>query len=84
LEERLGTRLLRRTSRSLLVTDAGERFYRHARVLLDSIAQAEASVRSTTSAMRGELKVSVPPFGVTPGAKESFYAMATSFARKHP
>jgi DNA-binding transcriptional LysR family regulator len=84
LEERLGTRLLRRTSRSLLVTDAGERFYRHARVLLDSIAQAEASVRSTTNAMRGELKVSVPPLGVTPGAKESFYATVTSFARKHP
>lgn len=84
LEERLGTRLLRRTSRSLLLTDAGERFYRHARVLLDSLAQAEASVRSTTSAMRGELKVSVPPLGVTPGAEESFYAMTTSFARKHP
>jgi len=84
LEDRLGTRLLRRTSRSLLVTDAGERFYRHARVLLDSIAQAEASVRSTTNTMRGELKVSVPPLGVTPGAEESFYAMAMSFARKHP
>jgi DNA-binding transcriptional LysR family regulator len=84
LEERLGTRLLRRTSRSLLVTDVGERFYRHARVLLDSIAQAEASVRSTTNAMRGELKVSVPPLGVTPGAKESFHAMVMSFARKHP
>ena len=84
LEERLGTRLLRRTSRSLIVTDAGERFYRHARVLLDSIAQAEASVRSTTNTMRGELKVSVPPLGVTLGAKESFSAMAMSFARKHP
>src|ERR1700743_3461693 len=60
LEERLGARLLRRTSRSLLLTEAGERFYRHARVLLDSIAQAEASVRST-NAMRGELRVSIPP-----------------------
>ena len=84
LEERLGTRLLRRTSRSLIVTDAGERFYRHARVLLDSIAQAEASVRSTTNTMRGELKVSVPPLCVTLVAKESFSAMAMSFARKHP
>jgi DNA-binding transcriptional LysR family regulator len=83
LEERLGTRLLRRTSRSLVLTDAGERFYRHARVLLDSIAQAEASVRSTATAMRGDLRVSVPPFGVTYGAAQSFYAMVTSFARKH-
>jgi len=49
----LGTRLLRRTSRSLALTDAGERFYQHARVVLDSIAQAEASVRNTANAMRG-------------------------------
>ena len=84
LEERLGTKLLRRTSRSLLLTDPGERFYRHARVLLDSIAQAEASVRSATNAMRGELRVSIPALGVTAGATESFNAMATSFARKHP
>ena len=84
LEERLGTRLLRRTSRSLALTDAGERFYRHAHVVLDSIAQAEASVRSTANAMRGDLRVSVFPFtGVTREATDSFYAMVTSFALKY-
>src|SRR5215831_16962828 len=72
LEKRLGTRLLRRTSRTLTLTEPGERFYRHARILLDSIAQAEASVRSTASEMRGNLKVSVPLLDLTAGAPESF------------
>jgi DNA-binding transcriptional LysR family regulator len=84
LEERLGTRLVRRTSRILALTDAGERFYRHARVVLDSIAQAEASVRGTANGMRGDLRVSVFPFhGVTREATGSFYAMITSFALNH-
>ena len=40
LEERLGTRLLHRTTRSLLLTDSGEALYRHARIVLDALAQA--------------------------------------------
>src|SRR5579871_4989084 len=61
LEERLGTRLLRRTTRSLALTDAGELFYRQARVVLDAVAQATASVRTSGDGMRGELRVSLPP-----------------------
>jgi DNA-binding transcriptional LysR family regulator len=79
LEERLGTRLLRRTTRSLSLTDAGDNFYRHARIVLDAIAQAEASVRTTDNVMRGDLRVSVPPI-----LEDSFLAMVTSFAKKHP
>src|SRR5215207_236745 len=45
LEERLGARLLRRTTRSLVLTDAGDALYRHARIVLDAVASAEASVR---------------------------------------
>jgi len=52
LEQRLGTRLLRRTTRSLALTDAGEVFYRQARIVLDAVAQAQASVRSTDEVMR--------------------------------
>src|SRR3954471_13482129 len=61
LEERLGTRLLRRTTRSLVLTDTGDAFYRHARIALDAVATAEASVRRTDDAIRGDLRVSVPP-----------------------
>jgi DNA-binding transcriptional LysR family regulator len=79
LEERLGTRLLRRTTRSLLLTDSGEALYRHARIVLDALAQAEASVRQTDQAVRGDLRVSVPPLGT-----DGFYEMLCSFAERYP
>src|SRR5439155_23372964 len=59
LEERLGARLLKRTTRSLVLTDAGEQLYRHARIVLDAVGQAEASVRRTDETVRGDLRVSI-------------------------
>src|SRR6478735_1849403 len=59
LEERLGTRLLRRTTRSLVLTDAGDVLYRHARFVLDAVTSAEQSVRRTGDAIRGDLRISV-------------------------
>src|ERR1700752_4446304 len=46
LERRLRVRLLRRTTRSRSLTDAGNMFYRHARIVLDACGQAQASVRA--------------------------------------
>lgn len=79
LEERLGTRLLRRTTRSLMVTDAGETFYRQARLVLEAVSHAQSSVRSTENVMRGYVRVSVPPI-----SEDSFSAMVTSFAKRYP
>lgn len=79
LEERLGIRLLRRTTRSLALTEPGEKFYRHARIVLDAIAQAAASVQSSGDVVRGDVRVSVPP-----NLDDSFPAMITAFARAHP
>jgi DNA-binding transcriptional LysR family regulator len=79
LEERLGTRLLRRTTRSLALTDAGEVFYRHARIVLDAVAQAETCVRARDNVMRGDLRVAAPPMN-----DPSFFEVITSFAKKHP
>ena len=79
LEERLGVRLLRRTTRSLVLTDAGEELYRHARIVLDAVAQAEASVRRTDERVRGELRLSLPPI-----ADESIYDMLNAFAERYP
>ncbi|AGP32611.1 LysR family transcriptional regulator [Sorangium cellulosum] len=79
LEERLGVRLLRRTTRSLALTDAGEALYRHACIVLDAVHHAEASVRQADDAVRGELRVSVPPM-----MDESFSAMLCDFARRYP
>jgi len=38
-------RLLRRSTRSLVLTDAGTALYRHARIVLDAVEHAEESVR---------------------------------------
>lgn len=80
LERRLAVRLLRRTTRSLTLTDAGEAFFRHARLVLDAVSQAEASVRhSDEGIIRGDLRVSVPPI-----TSDSFFRLVLRFAAKYP
>jgi DNA-binding transcriptional LysR family regulator len=79
LEQRLGARLLRRTTRSLVLTDAGDALYRHARIVLDAVASAEASVRRSDDTVRGSLRVSVPPVN-----RPEFYAMLCEFAARYP
>ncbi|AKV03840.1 Transcriptional regulator, LysR family [Labilithrix luteola] len=79
LEARLGVRLLRRTTRSLLLTDAGESFYRQARIVLDAVSQAEASIRRPGDPISGDLRVSLPPMT---GAR--FLDTIAEFAEAHP
>jgi len=79
LEERLGARLLRRTTRSLALTDAGEALYRHACIVLDALHDAEASVRRIDDAIRGDLRVSVPPM-----IGSGFSAMVCEFSKRYP
>ena len=79
LEQRLGVRLLRRTTRALALTDAGDAFYRHARIVLDAVEQAEASVRRADAAVRGTLRVATPPM-----MDASFNAFMCDFARAYP
>jgi len=45
LESELGVRLLNRTSRWFVMTDAGEEFHRHAVVMLRNAEQAESTIR---------------------------------------
>jgi DNA-binding transcriptional LysR family regulator len=79
LEQRLGVQLIRRTTRSLMLTDAGEAFYRQARHALDAVAQAEQSVRKKDDVARGPLRISTPPM-----ADPSFNVMLGEFAAEHP
>lgn len=79
LEERLRTRLIRRTTRSLALTDAGDALYRHARIVLDAVGRAEASVRREDGPLRGELRVSVPP-----ALPPTFHRLVLDFAEAHP
>jgi DNA-binding transcriptional LysR family regulator len=79
LEARLGARLLRRTTRSLTITDAGEALYRHARIALDAVAEAEATVRRSDATVRGNLRVALPPL-VGPALLD----LVADFAAAHP
>lgn len=79
LEQRLKVRLLRRTTRSLALTDAGETFYRQARIVLDAASQAEASIRRPGDAISGDLRVSLPPMT---GAR--FLDAIAEFVEAHP
>src|SRR5258708_30045166 len=79
LEERLGVRWLRRSTRALALTDAGDAFYRHARIVLDAVQQAEASVRTSDKVVRGTLRVTTPPM-----LDPSFNALVCDFARAYP
>lgn len=60
LENRLGARLLQRTTRKLALTDIGERYLRHCQAMLQEAEQAEETVASLTSEPRGRLRVSAP------------------------
>lgn len=60
LENRLGARLLQRTTRKLALTDIGERYLRHCQAMLLEAEQAEETVASLTSEPRGRLRVSTP------------------------
>lgn len=58
LEQRLGTRLLLRSPRGLTPTDAGLRFYEHARRAIDCVDEAEQAVRDASQSLSGRLRVS--------------------------
>ncbi len=60
LEERLGALLLRRTTRSLTVTDDGRIFYERARAVLDAVAEAEGAVGRQRAAPVGTLRLACP------------------------
>jgi len=59
LENRLGARLLNRTTRDVSLTDTGRAYLERARVLLEDFEALEGSVRDE-SGPRGTLKISAP------------------------
>ncbi len=58
LEESLGTRLLNRDSRHMSLTEAGEAYYRHAKMALECMVAAEAAVRKDKDALEGTVTLS--------------------------
>ena len=60
LEERLGARLLQRTTRQLNLTAVGERYLSHCQAMLLEAQMADEAVASMSSEPRGRLRVSCP------------------------
>ncbi|MBD8898417.1 LysR substrate-binding domain-containing protein [Rhodanobacter sp. DHG33] len=60
LEDRLGVRLLQRTTRRFVVTEVGERFYAHCRAVLEEARAAQAAVDELRAEPRGVVRLSCP------------------------
>ena len=60
LEERLGVRLIQRSSRHFAVTDIGMNIYRHAQVMMNAAQAAHDLVDHLSLQPRGVIKLSLP------------------------
>lgn len=60
LEDRIGARLLQRTTRKLGLTDAGRIYYDHSARIVAETEEAEQAVGQVQSAPRGLLRVTAP------------------------
>jgi len=60
LEQRLGARLLQRTTRSVTLTDIGTRYLERARRILADVEEAEGSAQDERTRPSGRLVVSAP------------------------
>ena len=80
LENRLGVRLLQRTTRRVTLSDAGREYFKRCEALLAEFEGAEAAVRDHAASLRGTLKVSVPT-----GAGQTLLApLLGQFLAQHP
>lgn len=80
LEERLGVALVRRTTRSVHLTEAGERLYSSVRPALDEVRAAVAAVGELGDQPRGTLRVHTSSAAQTLIGESLF----TGFLTEHP
>ena len=79
LEERLGLRLIERSSRRFRVTDTGQAFYERCRAMLAEAEQAEALVMQARAEPHGRIRVSCPT-----GMIEAISGLISSFLARYP
>lgn len=60
LEERLGVRLLQRSSRNFMVTDIGQIYLRHCQAMLAEAQAAQDAIDHIQAEPRGQIRVSCP------------------------
>jgi DNA-binding transcriptional LysR family regulator len=80
LEQRLGVRLINRSTRRLALTQEGGLYYQSSREVLRAIEAAEAEIASARTAPRGQLRVhTFPTFAV-----DHLSAVLPDFLARHP
>lgn len=80
LENRLGVRLLSRTTRSVALTEVGANYYGRVRALLDELDSASLEASNLASSPQGLLRVSLPStFG-----RQWVSPLLSGFIEKHP
>lgn len=79
LEDRLGLRLIERSSRRFRVTDTGQAFYERCRAILAEAEQAEAVVAQAQAEPHGRIRFSCPTGMVAPVA-----GLISLFLRRFP
>ncbi|NMG73664.1 LysR family transcriptional regulator [Aromatoleum diolicum] len=80
LEERLGVRLLNRTTRRLSLTNEGEVYFTHAQRILGDIAEMESRISGSRAVPKGLLRVNAPL-----GFGRSYIGPAVSrFTKRYP
>lgn len=80
LEERLGVRLLQRTTRRFAITEVGDRFLVHCRAMLEEAQAAQDAVDELRSEPRGVVRVSCP----VSIAQTVIAHVLPDFMEKHP
>ncbi|MEZ5541093.1 MAG: LysR family transcriptional regulator [Pseudomonadota bacterium] len=80
LEQRLGSRLLHRTTRRLALTEAGRHFYQRAVQILADLEDAEQGAAAEVTGLRGALRLAAPlSFGML-----HLCDVLTGFLELHP
>ena len=79
LEERLGLRLIERSSRRFRVTDTGKVFYERCRAMLAEAEQAEALVLQAQAEPHGRIRFSCPT-----GMLQAISGLISSFLANYP
>ncbi|WP_428540534.1 LysR family transcriptional regulator [Profundibacter sp.] len=80
LEDHLSVRLLHRTTRTLSLTDAGQRYYPRCARLLEDFDALEGSVRDDNKALKGILRLAAP----TTFGELYVQPLVRQFRQQHP
>ena len=80
LEERLGVRLLHRTTRKLALTAIGEQYYQHCRAMVAEAEAAAEVVEQVQASPRGRVRVTCP----VSSAQSVLGPIVTAFMQRYP